>query len=469
MTPLDLADIQQLVLHAYRQWPKSRWMFARVDDPHLARNWIGKHIGDVGTATEQNRRAVAEPMVPRVAIALTYPGLLALGLKKPDLEGFGAAFRDGMHKQDHVLGDVGTSAPTGWRWGGDDATVPHLLIVHYASNASALNNQAGPIDPSSGGMRVIHSVGAEWRDREHFGFRDGISEPAIRGSGTSRDHHAGPFQQPLEAGEFVIGHLNESRNYPICPIVPTGRDPKNWLLPEPARPGHSKLGFNGTYLVVRQLEQHVDKWDAFLARETTTLNGQAREDERNRIAAKMVGRWKSGAPLTIASQRDDPQYATENNFGYAAGDASGWGCPLGAHIRRANPRDSDTDGQQRPWPHVLHEANSHRLIRRGRMYEEGGEKGLMFACLNASIENQFEFVQREWIGNSTFHGLAQEDDPVVAGRAYVQNGRFTIQRVGQPQELDGLAPFVSVKGGAYFFLPSIRALRFLAELRDPAG
>jgi deferrochelatase/peroxidase EfeB len=195
------------------------------------------------------------------------------------------------------------------------------------------------------------------------------------------------------------------------------------------------------------------------------------------VAAELVGRWPSGASLTLARDHDNPDRRKDNDFGYHDTDQEGFGCPLGAHVRRANPRDSSLKHPVE----TLRSANNHRLLRRGRPYglpiaasspspgeEAPAERGLLFLCLNGDIERQFEFVQHSWLNNPNFAGLSGDVDPLLgdAGSG-LAGGRFTEQLDPVRRRLCGLPRFVSVKGGAYFFLPGIPALRYLARLEEP--
>jgi Dyp-type peroxidase family len=191
------------------------------------------------------------------------------------------------------------------------------------------------------------------------------------------------------------------------------------------------------------------------------------EEARVKLGAKFVGRWPSGAPLVRAPHRDDPGIGADNSFGYAEWDPHGFRCPIGSHIRRSNPRDF---GEANP-ARNLELSNLHRIVRRGRVFgpglddplggDDGADRGLFFICLNANIERQFEFVQHHWCNNTKFGGLYDEADP-VSGTQPDGGGVFTVQGVPVRRRYHGIANFVKVKGGAYFFLPGIRALRHLA-------
>ena len=180
----------------------------------------------------------------------------------------------------------------------------------------------------------------------------------------------------------------------------------------------------------------------------------------------MMGRWRSGAPLSLCPVHDDPTIgvdpAKNNAFLFKADDPLGYKTPLGSHIRRVNPRDAAVAGVPR----------IHRMIRRGTAYgpplpegvleDDGADRGLMFAFVGANLGRQFEFVQSEWMNDSAFFGGASERDP-IAGAAD-GSGIFPIPRRPIRRVLAALPRFVVTRGGEYCFLPSLSALRWLGEL-----
>jgi Dyp-type peroxidase family len=220
--------------------------------------------------------------------------------------------------------------------------------------------------------------------------------------------------------------------------------------------------------VFRQLAQDVAKFWNFLDHETLDRHGRSDPWARDRLGAKFVGRWRSGAPLVLSPKCDDRDLGSENNFTYFEKDVQGTRCPIGSHIRRSNPRDSL--GPETTT--ALTSANRHRILRRGRSYgphienplvDDGVKRGLHFICLNSDIERQFEFVQQTWINSRVFGGLEGEVDPLI-GNLPKGDCIFTVQGEPLRTRVHGLSRFVTVKGGAYFFLPSIKALRYLASL-----
>jgi Dyp-type peroxidase family len=291
----------------------------------------------------------------------------------------------------------------------------------------------------------MSGVTAIWRqdchalpnEKEPFGFRDGISHPAIEGSGIPGTN---PLEKPLKAGEFVLGYQDEM-----------GGTQKT----EP-----EILGRNGTYVVFRKLHQRVAAFRKFVKANSKSAG------EEELLAAKMMGRWRSGAPLALCPVHDDPALgadATRNNaFLYEADDPAGLKTPAGSHIRRTNPRDASIAGV----------ARIHRMIRRGTAYgpllpegvldDDGADRGLMFAFVGAHLGRQFEFVQSQWINDGVFIGAGGDKDPVIGSDSKGVN--FTLPRKPLRKRFQGIPQFVVTRGGEYCYMPGLRALRWLSQL-----
>jgi Dyp-type peroxidase family len=382
-----------------------------------------------------------------------------------------------------ILGDSDDSAPESWTWGGPGKEVDAILMI-FAKDSALLEEAVKAERAAMTGVSVkFDRVDTRlWDDhKEHFGFRDGISQPVIEGS-PPRTH--GAASRPadsqygaanvIKAGEFVLGYLNEYGVLPDPVNLPVGTAPGRFpavATDAGARAGAPDLGHNGTYLVVRQVAQWVPQlWD-YLDAATKDAAGQSRPAERDKLGSKLIGRWPSGTPMALAPDQDDPGRAKDNDFLYNNTDPSGLGCPFGSHLRRGNPRD--TLGEDTA--EALKITRRHRLIRRGRSYgpratdpldrSDKQERGLMFMVINANIERQFEFVQQTWINSPSFHGLYDERDPIFGSSGAPGPGSMTIPRQPVRQRLTGLGGFVTIRGGAYFFLPSIKALHYLATLR----
>ena len=361
-----------------------------------------------------------------------------------------------------LLGDVGDESPSGWTWGGPASDPVHVLVLAYARTDGLLERLCRELlDEAEGnGLRLVQQLETSpLVPAEPFGFHDGISQPLVEGLGRGTDRLAGE----VRAGEFVLGYTNEHGQVSQRPLLPGADDPRS-LLPRDES-GRADLGRNGSYLVMRQLRQDVDAFWTFADEASRGEDGVPDGEARELLAAKMVGRWPSGAPLTLAPQHDDPALADENSFGYHETDPRGLACPIGSHVRRVNPRDSLEPNPGSDESLAIN--RRHRLLRRGRSYGPatgGGERGLFFVCLNANLARQYEFVQHTWVNNPSFNGLYDEPDPLIGPRGE-KGTYFTLPGNPVRRRYADLPQFVSVRGGAYFFLPGIRALRYLAA--DP--
>jgi deferrochelatase/peroxidase EfeB len=294
----------------------------------------------------------------------------------------------------------------------------------------------------------------------------------------------------VEPGEFLLGYPDSRGFFPPSPTLLASADPEG-LLPSvrPVREGDTARDFgrNGTFLVIRQLEQDTNAFDDYVEAAADACAGHpavpdaiATQDKRQEwIAAKMVGRWENGTSLVryphgpgkvAGGTRDAPP---DNAFLYGAEDPLGERCPFGAHTRRSNPRDSKSPGSADEIAIV----NRHRILRVGRRFSASGSgdpasthPGLLFMCLNADIERQFEFIQQTWAMAWQFHGLENEADPLI-GRGVDEDGkprklaRLTIPSPRGPLHLTNIRDFVQVRGGGYFFLPGRRALMHLCALK----
>ena len=466
-------------------------------------------------------------------LGLSAVGLEKLGLGSPGgiggLAEFPAPFNFGMARRSGVLGDTGKDAPACWLWsdapgGGGEAPADAVLIVYgQLEEEPEHGKKLIPVDKPdirarkrrSGGNAAAHAklVGNHVRllkafegkvlykvrtgpllhekkltlDREHFGFRDGISQPVMRG--TQRAAAVPPDRDLVEPGEFLLGYLNNQGYYPPLISVAEETDKRNDLpILDPGPPGRfpkfgsgvpganaRDFGRNGSFLMIRQLDQHVaDFWkschrhaEEISAKYWQLKNVVGHEVDKEWIAAKLVGRWLDGQPLVgnpTPPARIEARDHPDNDFAYGVDDPRGFQCPLGAHIRRSNPRDSLEPGD----PSEQSITNRHRLLRRGRSYgnaEEGkDQKGLLFMALCADIERQFEFVQHTWMNAPSFHGLSGEPDPIVANANGSAERNFTIPMPGGTIALSDMKSYVSVRAGGYFFVPSLSALRYLCSL-----
>lgn len=479
MSHLELDDIQGIIARGYSNLEAAAYVLLQIQDAPLARQWLGNLANRIQTSQER-------PSERCLNIALTYKGLNALGLDQSTLSTFPTEFSEGMTEtnRSRILGDNGENDPKSWLWGGTDPqqTKVHILLLLYATDDRQLDefyNTLAEQFPHSGVELILRLDTFGLKDeegefREHFGFRDGISQPII--AGFSR---VGSPDHTIKAGEFILGYPNEYNLLTESPRVKPELDPQN-ILPAGEFGSHD-LGCNGSYLVFRQLSQKVEEFWRFLEEVTKNPDGSTNPELRLKLAAKMVGRWPSGTSLVQSPDQDDPNLIDKNDFAYHHLDAQGFRCPFGAHIRRSNPRDSlePAPGTQRS----IAVNKTHRLLRRGRTYGEPispsfdpeaiinnlnpGKRGIHFICINANISRQFEFVQHTWVNNRKFSGLYEETDPLVGDRYPGKLGEantFTIQGTPIRTQIKELSQFVVVRGGAYFFLPSIKAIQYLASI-----
>ncbi len=430
------------------------------------------------------------------------------------LSGFPPAFRMGMAKRGRNLGDIGTAHSGGWRWG-DDAAEAVLFIYAESPDDLRFAAQVHRALVENYGGKIISQLDCAPADAarpafEHFGYRDGLSQPVIRSTG--RQTRGVPARDIVEPGEFILGYKNGQGHFPISPLLPAEADLVR-ALPVLSETDLSRFpdfgdkavgdaprdfGRNGSFIVVRELKQDVGGFEAFVTRKAGEIQGSvASKDQmtyrdiykvigqypdKDWVKAKLMGRWPNGRPLignpvnTPTPVPGDPDEAlcraaeTENDFTYGADDPQGLACPFGSHIRRTNPRDSKQPGDEAE--QVI--SNRHRLLRRGRTYTRpaaGGttEKGILFVSLCADLERQFEFVQQAWSNSPNFHGLANEPDPVFGAdpldplTGCPASRNFTIPTAAGPIKLTGMQSFVTVMAGGYFFLPSRSALTWMTE------
>jgi Dyp-type peroxidase family len=436
---LEFDDIQYILLTRVPALT-GRYEFLSFREPAQGRTWLEAVRQKVPSAkavfdtVDQKRRWAS--------VALTWSGLRALGLDETSLATFPEEFREGMPARWQVLGDTGKNHPDHWIGGVAGAQL-HAIAILFAREASdrvESVREHNELLARTPGVDVLSSLDLEAIPFkyviEHFGYRDRLTTPEIEGSGIEPTPGSGA---PIKAGEFILGYPDED-GPPVS-------------LPQP-----EILSRNGSFMAYRRLQQHVGAFREFLREQ-----GGPTVEEQELLAAKLMGRWRSGAPLVLAPDKDDPAMADDpqrnNNFNYRKMDPQGYAVPLGSHIRRMNPRDTAVNMQRR------------KVLRRGATYglplpegapEDGVERGIAAFVICASLVRQFEFVQNVWVNDPNFHVLGNEHDPMIG----TQDGTFdfTIPKRPVRKKIKGLPAFTTVKGGAYFFLPGIKALRHLASL-----
>jgi deferrochelatase/peroxidase EfeB len=508
VTDEDYRDIQGLVRFGYKHLASARFYVLTFNDLTAAGAWLA--AAPVTTAVKGKRPGAA------LNVAFTYEGLQRLCDREDILVQFPYEFKSGMSEPSRArrLGDVDDNAPQGWYWGGP-GKVPDVLVMFYATTPPGLDEWEQQLMNESwhaGFSTLALLTTTDGGDIEPFGFLDGISQPVLDWEGSKpTGHYTTAYTNVAALGEVLLGYKNEYGKYTDRPLVAPADDPAGVLPEAHDAPGKKDLGRNGTYLVFRDLAQKAPAFWEF-------VNGEAERvrEDRNSFAASTVGRVPSEIPIMssgpTAGASDqpprtpgDPIVALEkeaipgvgpdsddirqNQFTFA-GDVDGTACPFGAHIRRANPRNADLPqgtrgafqklirilgfGRKSSHDDLIASTRFHRILRRGREYAfeatDGARivhRGLRFMCLNGNISRQFEFIQASWLVNPKFEGL-DEQDPLVGNRATLSGDRstasFTRPRTsGVCVRASELKQFVYVRGGAYFFLPGISALRYLVR------
>lgn len=477
---IDWDDIQCIALSGIGQHPESLHLFLRVTDQTAAKAWLqrlldGGHVPSAAAIDDRTSSGEVSDLL--VCIALSAAGLRALGLDAETLQTFPFEFQEGMagtQRRREMLGDVGPNAPDTWIWGHGERE-PHLVMMIFASDGAHLEPKAlWKLLPALDGLENVW--GAETCSdvytpdglrtylrsdhKEHFGYRDGISQPLIEGTRAAEGRRYGPEEiSIIKAGELVLGYKNERGLRPVSPLVSADRTGASGL-PRYAD-GLCDLGANGSFLVVRQLSQDVAAFDSAIADLVET------PADADRLKARLMGRWPNGASLVrhpVEAPDESETWRPENDFLYDLEDRSGLKCPVGSHIRRANPRDSLPPDPET----ALRLSKRRRILRRGRLYGAAYSdktkecpRGILFICLNADIADQFELIQHSWLNNPHFADLYDESDPIAATRRPLGQ-RMTVQANPINIRTSDLGRFVGVEGGAYFFLPGLKALRFLA-------
>ncbi|MDQ0129402.1 Dyp-type peroxidase [Arthrobacter bambusae] len=433
---LELHDIQALILRPRPAPYYGTHAFVEIMDAAGGREAMRRLRTRVTSAADWREARSAW-----TAVALSYRGLEALGAPASALASFPRAFREGMAARADKLRDHGPNDPSRWQAPFGTGRV-HLMVSVYADSEEAWRDELAGYEEQFAtltGLRVLlrQDFGAQPESRNAFGFKDGFTQPVVEGSGVEGWPGDG---RPIKAGEFILGYKAEGGHALGAPT------------PE-------VLGRNGTYLVFRKYHSHVDAFNRYLHQGADTPEG------REFLAAKLVGRWRSGAPLELAPEHDDVGLGADdsrnNDFRYRD-DPKGLRTPVGSHIRRMNPRDTELK--------VLSDVNIRRIIRRSTTYgeplgdslrDDGKPRGLDFIAISARAIDTVEFLQSEWINSGNFIGRGTEKDPLLGVQD--ENAFFTVPGT-PPRRISGIETFNTLDGGEYFFMPSLTALDWLAGL-----
>ena len=453
-TRLDVTDIQGFVLKGYN-FPYARYLFLELLHARDAQIFIGQVLQYLTTGERWDKKPITT-----VNIAFTHRGLLSLELPEPTLLSFPVEFQQGMRARGDILYDTGKNSPEHWDPIWRENRV-HVWLAVNAQTSAALDHQCNVLlqmmDQTRGAKLLQPQdasavfIDGKPTSKEHFGYTDGFGNPDFKGAERNCVLGQGKLTmdgnwEALATGEFLLGYADESGELPVAPIP-------------------HLLARNGTFMVYRKMHQNVATFRNFLEEQ-----GRVYPGGKEKLASKFVGRWRDGTPAEISPDHPDPAVVADNdrntNFTYG-NDLNGLHCPLGAHIRRGNPRDAfGFNGEL---------VNRRRIMRRGLPYgayvpeglpvRDEDEHGIIFMALNASLFRQFEFVQQQWIeyGNDLHQG---NDKDLVIGNHGGQ-GKCVLQGTADPQNppflCANLPNFVQLRGGDYFFVPSLTALQMMAS------
>ncbi|MEG9438843.1 hypothetical protein JAO29_22125 [Edaphobacter sp. HDX4] len=490
---VDFQDVQGIVRFGYGRLTEAVFLLLNIRNAQAARAWL-RH------APISNAVACEAAPLTAMQIAFTCPGLRQLGVKEDVINGFSIEFRAGMANESgrsRLLGDTGSNAPERWEWGGPGHE-PHILILLYAQPGHLndwIETVKGELWDSA--FELVTSLSTtNMHGVEPFGFSDGLSHPMLDWEGTKAvSNLETTYTNLCSLGEFLLGYPNEYGHYTERPLLKEYHVHEPGLFLAPDVSGLWDLGRNGSYLVARTLEQDVSGFWKFVS-ERSQMEGE----DHDTLASAMVGRKRDGTPLVPLAHEKiegiDPKDSERNQFTFDE-DAQGTQCPMGAHIRRANPRNADMPtppahglekvlqlvglGKRTLQSDAKASTRFHRLLRRGREYgvlmtidealavdRPPQPSGIHFMCIVANIGRQFEFLQNAWLMNSKFDAMTDEADPLLGNREPI-SGAVT-DRFSRPQpnglckRITGMPQFVTVRGGAYFFLPSLSAIRYFASL-----
>ncbi|MER7581704.1 Dyp-type peroxidase [Kitasatospora sp. NPDC097691] len=490
-------------------------LFLKFEDAARARDWLRKLTPQISTTREvaafneafSEARQASGGDDPKsltatwLGISFTYEGLLMLSgtdplATLPQGDTGLKAFKEGAAKRAGGLGDTGDNSPENWLFGNGRTQSVHAVLKISADTEKDLQTavEAQRIAAAESRVVIVYQQNAKTllgsrRGKEHFGFKDGISEPGVKGfdrpSPTDPEQVDGhPGTRIIPAGEFVCGLDNDQFSFPKDQFPA-------WTL-------------NGSFQVVRRLAQDVPGWWSQVAIKLGELRkAKAVPDHATTewLAARMVGRWRSGAPVCHFQDRDvpnNPTAASDNAFDFSD-DPEGLVTPLWSHLRKTEPRAGLQESPDKP-PFPADILNGRRIIRRGTPYGEpfdpasegpGGPddpRGLLFICYQADLKRQFEFIQASWMDRANFPPNRSSQDTTPPGHANPRPvpGRDPVTQnctdpdTGEVTPVDyesrdtsgliqhtplNFAQFVQTTGSVYAFMPSMSILRGLSEGR----
>jgi Dyp-type peroxidase family len=451
MSNLMLADIQGLILRGYNL-PTVRHFILRINKAEAARRFVGSLVNGTAVGPQITSAAHWGGSKPEYClnISFTYEGLKALALPTPSLHSFSwsRAFVTGAAARAGAIGDTGESASEYWQAPLHKPDDVHVLLSLHARGDEELTSYTRRLEDlftrhALKNLQPYYDGRALSDGRVHFGYKDGLSQPTIAGGPEKKFSDLQPAASP---GEFLLGYPSQWKGF-------------RYPVPMP-----EALGVNGSFVAFRVLEQDVDAFEDYLKKTAPQIHLTPEQ-----LAAKICGRWRNGVPLALSPETDSPQPSPIskdwlNRFDYSE-DKEGYRCPFGSHLRRTNPRSDRVAGNG---------AHKHRIIRRGMPYgppynpatpNDGSKRGLLGLFICVSLDDQFEFLMANWLNEGGFSGGVPTGtkDPMVSNNTSGES-KFIIPAKGKRLIIKDFPQFVTTHGGAYCFLPSITALKYIAAL-----
>lgn len=457
--PEDLPDIQGFIVHGYNM-PKSRHFVITIGQVGAALDFLDALTSGSGALSITSAKRWPGGVKPEYAlnVGLTATGLQALKLPSSVSinQGNFSSFLNGAVAAAQTVGDTGPNDPATWvtKLNTANADLAHVLLSLYTNTAedrdlysTQLRAMFAPVIPPAGapGSDVlewdvdpiidIDPVSGEKFRKIHFGYTDGISNPII------------------DAVDLPPLRPNQLPYVPAWQFVTRDGEMTSYNLPTPLQ-----FGQNGTFSAFRILEQNVPAFEAYLS-----ADGRD-EAAQEFLASKLCGRWRNANPVVLEPDAPGPMLPEDElmDFDYGT-DNVGQPCPYSSHTRRTNSRGG-------PLVVPVGDKVDHRIMRRADAYgsryqgsEDDQERGLAGHFMCAMFSNQFEFLMSQWVNSATFPGLGAQAgiDPLLGN--VPAGSTFTYWESGKPVVVNGLSQFVTTRGGLYLFIPSITAIKWMAQ------